>query len=72
MNDNDMANMIKKAQEMINNNQVPDELKNLVANMQIIVQVIQMILTIIVIAICTVIGQIALKVCIITQIILVI
>lgn len=34
MNDNDMANMIKKAQEMINNNQVPDELKNLVANMQ--------------------------------------
>lgn len=34
MNDNDMANMIKKAQEMINNNQIPDELKNLVANMQ--------------------------------------
>ena len=34
MNDNDMANMIKKAQEMINNNQIPDELKNLVKNMQ--------------------------------------
>lgn len=34
MNDNDMANMIKKAQEMIKNNQVPDELKNIVANMQ--------------------------------------
>ena len=34
MNDNDMANMIKKAQEMINNNQIPNELKNLVKNMQ--------------------------------------
>ena len=34
MNDNDMANMIKKAQEMINNNQIPDELKSLVSNMQ--------------------------------------
>lgn len=34
MNDNDMANMIKKAQEMINNNQIPDELKSLVKNMQ--------------------------------------
>lgn len=34
MDDNDMANMIKKAQEMINNNQIPDELKNLVKNMQ--------------------------------------
>lgn len=34
MNDNDMANMLKKAQEMINNNQIPDELKNLVANMK--------------------------------------
>lgn len=34
MNDKDMANMIKKAQEMINNNQIPDELKSLVKNMQ--------------------------------------
>ena len=34
MNDNDMANMIKKAQEMINNNQIPDDLKRIVANMQ--------------------------------------
>ena len=34
MNDNDMANIIKKAQKMINNNQIPDELKSLVKNMQ--------------------------------------
>ena len=34
MNNDDMNNMIKKAQEMIQNNQIPDELKNMVANMQ--------------------------------------
>lgn len=34
MDDNDFANMFKKAQEMINNNQVPDELKSLVNNMK--------------------------------------
>ena len=34
MNDNDFNNMFKKAQEMIQNNQIPDELKSMVANMQ--------------------------------------
>lgn len=34
MDDNDFANMFKKAQEMINNNQVPDELRGLVNNMK--------------------------------------
>lgn len=34
MNNDEMNNMIKKAQEMIQNNQIPDELKNMVANMQ--------------------------------------
>lgn len=34
MDDNDFANMFKKAQEMINNNQIPDELKGLVNNMK--------------------------------------
>ena len=34
MNNEEMNNMIRKAQEMIQNNQIPDELKNMVANMQ--------------------------------------
>ena len=33
MEENDLASMIKKAQEMINNNQIPDELKGLINNM---------------------------------------
>src|SRR5574344_1386455 len=34
MNDNDMNEMIEKAQEMIKNNQVPDDLKNMAAMLQ--------------------------------------
>lgn len=34
MNDNDMSEMFKKAQEMIKNNQIPDNLKDMVNNFQ--------------------------------------
>ncbi len=34
MNDNDLNEMIKKAQYMIQNNQIPDDIKNLVNNFQ--------------------------------------
>ncbi len=34
MNDNDMNEMIKKAQEMIKNNQVPDDLKSMATMLQ--------------------------------------
>ena len=34
MNDNDMSEMIKKAQYMIQNNQIPDDIKNLINNFQ--------------------------------------
>lgn len=33
MDNNDMNNLIKKAQEMIQNNQIPDELKDIIKNM---------------------------------------
>ena len=33
MDENELSNMIKKAQEMINNNQIPEELKGLINNM---------------------------------------
>ena len=33
MNDNEMYEMFKKAQTMINNNQIPDELKTMINNM---------------------------------------
>lgn len=32
MDDNNLNDMIKKAQEMINNNQIPPELQSLVSN----------------------------------------
>ena len=34
MNNNDMNDMIKKAQSMIQNNQIPDDIKNLINNFQ--------------------------------------
>ena len=34
MNDNDMSEMIKKAQYMIQNNQIPDDIKKLINNFQ--------------------------------------
>lgn len=34
MNDNDMSEMFKKAQDMIKNNQIPDNLKEMVNNFQ--------------------------------------
>ncbi len=33
MNDNNMNDLLKKAQEMINNNQVPDQIKEMMQNM---------------------------------------
>ena len=34
MNDNDLNEMIKKAQSMIKNNQIPDDIRNLINNFQ--------------------------------------